>query len=544
MFDDEDGLDKFLDAANAAPAKPKPSPEDIRKTKAEYPLKEQDCLPPKPVFVLNEGQLNVKQVAIDYISGKLKGVDYLTIGGFAGTGKTFTSNRIVEEIRENNPGISFGMTAPTHKAVRQLKKHSELKDQLDFGTIHSFLGLKEVMKPHPRDKKRYIVRYEPDFDSKNEKRIDSIDVLFIDESSMLGDELFEHVDNYRRGRPSLKVIFMGDPLQIPPVNDKEDDINPVRLDRDAIPFVPAQQQSHRIRYVELSEIVRQGMDNPIIAYSAAIREQYKNQAIKHEFKHTNTTGVEQIPRNLDELRKLFSIYFDCDAFRADPDHMKIIAWRNETVNYFNTEVRLWLHRATTNTLPRIMNGEKLILNKPIIRGNKIVLANNEELEVISHTIVKVLVKYKFIDRDKNAFTTAGDDGFMGEIGEKHLSQEFKAYRSVVKSMDSDEKYTIDILHEDDIVEFEALRKKIETQAKKVTDMYDRKEMWRQFFILEKVFANVNYNYAISAHKSQGSTYDYCISMEWDIEQHWIISERNRIRYVAATRASDKLFVVR
>jgi len=75
-------------------------------------------------------------------------------------------------------------------------------------------------------------------------------------------------------------------------------------------------------------------------------------------------------------------------------------------------------------------------------------------------------------------------------------------------------------------------------------MFDRKEMWKQFYALEKPFANVNYNYCITAHKAQGSTYNYCISMEWDIDQNRSIPERNRIRYVAATRARNKLFVVR
>lgn len=497
-------------------------------------------LPVKPVYILNAGQENAKAVIMDYINDRLPGVDYITFQGYAGTGKTFTLNRIVEAIREQDHGRrAFGMTAPTHKAVRQLKKHSELREELDFGTIHSFLGLKEVLKPHPRHKNKMIVRYEPDFMAK-EKRIDSISVLIVDESSMLGNALFEHIDTYRRSRPSLKVIFTGDPLQIPPVKDKDED-DPDDYGKDAIPFIQAQQQSRRIQVVTLDEIVRQGMDNPIIAYATAIREQYKNQAIKHTFTHSDTTGVEAVPRNLDQLNALFSKYFDCEEFRQDPDHMKVVAWRNDTVNYFNGLVRVLIHKQ--EKLPRIVDGEKLVLNKPIIKGDKVLIANNEELVVLNHVMVTLPVKYKLIDRNTNAFAQAASDGFEGEIGVKVCSQDFRAYACTVNTVDK-KTYIINVMHEDDIAEFEQLKAKIESLAKRCSDMYDRKEMWKQFYGLDKQFANVNYNYCITAHKAQGSTYDYCMSMEWDIDQNRSIEERNRIRYVAATRARNKLFIVR
>lgn len=490
-----------------------------------------------PVWVLNAGQQSAYDRLYDFIIGEQVKFRKALLEGWAGTGKTFLINRVIEGIRTDYPNIKFGMTAPTHKAVRQLKKHSELGDKLDFGTIHSYLGLKEVQKVDPKDSRKMYIAYEPDWNSDRVRKIDNIDVLIIDESSMLGDALYEHIEDYVRSRKSLKVIFMGDGLQIPPVRAKGEGYK-----GDSIPFIPAQRLSRGIDHVVLDEIVRQGAENPIIAYATEIRKQYKSQSINHTFAGTEDGGIEVLPRNLGSLREIFSKYFDTEQFRKDTDYVKVVAWRNDTVDYFNREIRLLINKV--DTLPRIINGEKLILNKPILKGEKVILPNNEELEVIDHTIVSVPVKYKLIDRG-NTFAKAESDG-INEPGVGVFSQEFKCYQSKVTTVDG-KLFLINILHEDDLAAFETLRKTLETKAKNQKDTFDRKEMWRQFFALDKPFANVNYNYCITAHKAQGSTYDYCISMEWDIDEARGIvgvEEANRIRYVSATRARHKLFIVK
>lgn len=166
-------------------------------------------------YTLNQGQ----QEAFDGLRNAILRKDHLDyrqflLNGYAGTGKTFVMNRIVEAVKDIAPYINFGMTAPTHKAVKVLKKNSELKNRLDFGTIHSFLGLKQVLIEQ-RDGS-YIETYKPDFSAR--RRIDGIRVLIIDESSMLADELFEHLQNELRSNSDLIIIYMGKqslPIQNP-----------------------------------------------------------------------------------------------------------------------------------------------------------------------------------------------------------------------------------------------------------------------------------------------------------------------------------------
>src|SRR5579872_6489171 len=235
-----------------------------------------ELFPQQKKYTLNEGQ----QAALDWLVPFCLGDDMneftkVLLNGYAGTGKTFTINRVVEAVRQINPRINFGMTAPTHKAVKVLKRHSELHDMLDFGTIHSFLGLKQVLIQQ-RDG-TYKEEYKPDFNPTGRRKVDGLNVIIIDESSMLPDDLFNYIEDEQRSS-RLRVIYMGDERQIPPVGKKQ-----ATGEGNAIPFIPARQQSHRIYVINLTEPQRQAKESPIIMYSVAIREQADRQKIDFTF---------------------------------------------------------------------------------------------------------------------------------------------------------------------------------------------------------------------------------------------------------------------
>jgi ATP-dependent exoDNAse (exonuclease V) alpha subunit len=69
-------------------------------------------------------------------------------------------------------------------------------------------------------------------------------------------------------------------------------------------------------------------------------------------------------------------------------------------------------------------------------------------------------------------------------------------------------------------------------------------MWKDFYEAKKWSANLGYNYAITAHKAQGSSYENVLILENDLNLNSNIVERNRIKYTSYTRASNKLFIYR
>ena len=83
-----------------------------------------------------------------------------------------------------------------------------------------------------------------------------------------------------------------------------------------------------------------------------------------------------------------------------------------------------------------------------------------------------------------------------------------------------------------------IRKKFE-EARATEKGPARTEKFVNAYKLKNRFANLDYSYAITSHKSQGSTYRAVIVCERDIMQCYATSLRTKLRsmYTAITRAS-------
>ncbi len=102
-------------------------------------------------------------------------------------------------------------------------------------------------------------------------------------------------------------------------------------------------------------------------------------------------------------------------------------------------------------------------------------------------------------------------------------------------------YYIDILHEDSESYFHVLANKLKKIA---IEKRGKEKSWIKYYDFIRRFADVSYNYCISCHKSQGSTYNTTFVMEDDINLNHDIIERNRIKYTAYTRSKSKLYVLK
>jgi hypothetical protein len=81
------------------------------------------------------------------------------------------------------------------------------------------------------------------------------------------------------------------------------------------------------------------------------------------------------------------------------------------------------------------------------------------------------------------------------------------------------------------------------KALKETAIVDKdREKWKKYYAEKERFADVQYGYAMTVHKSQGSTYSEVFIHEIDIELNKRIVERNQCRYVAYSRASKVVHV--
>jgi superfamily I DNA/RNA helicase len=108
--------------------------------------------------------------------------------------------------------------------------------------------------------------------------------------------------------------------------------------------------------------------------------------------------------------------------------------------------------------------------------------------------------------------------------------------------------TIQIIHEDSEETYQKFVDRLKTVA---FNAYSKKSAWREYYAFQDNFAQVRYNYALTVHKSQGSTYENCIVLLNDLNKNRKViggkdikaEERNRIKYVAVSRAKKKLLVI-
>ena len=452
---------------------------------------------------LNTGQLEAFDLMKDFLAKKDQ--TQFILRGFAGTGKSYLVKRLIKYVHAKYPSHKIAVTAPTNKAVRVLSKVSTLKDmRVTYQTIHKLLGLKEVI--HTDGK----ITFEPAFDTKNE--INSFKILIVDEVSMLDDTLFTMLQPYVN---RIKIIYMGDPAQIPPVNKP-----------DCIPFNDEKKIYFDFKEYTLTEIMRQSLDNPIIESSFKVRNNLtKRMPIEELDTKVNKkgNGIIRINPNRqadrDLAMDLFEKYFKCEEFEKDADHAKVIAWRNITVDKTNNIIRNIIYRGENIT--KIMNGEKLVVRKPITDGlNIIIFTTSEELTV-------------------NEFDVASD---IYPVLDAKVR--LKYYDTIVTAIDLEGKEyqrNINILHEDSQIDFEKTAEALKAHAVKTKGAH---RAWASYYEFLRTFADVGYNYCSTIHKAQGSTYTNVFVIEDDIDLNRNIFEKNRILYTAYSRAAEKLFILK
>ena len=465
---------------------------------------------------LNSDQKTAFEDLRDFICDKGDDSVYV-LKGWAGTGKTYCVSVLVryvlEVIHPTHNWYRIAVTGPTNKSVRVIKKTSGLKNpRVSFQTIHKMLGLTE------RITKEGVQEFvnQGDFQPK----IKTVKLLIIDEVSMLNDDLFQEVLKYR---DRIKIICMGDPAQIPPVGKP-----------DCIPFREELAAGYRIKTLNLKQIMRQKKDNAIIESSVAIRSELgraKNPVEPVTKLNEKGEGIEFLNLNIPETRKGFSEilrrYFVTDEFKKDSEYAKIIAWRNKTVATMNDVIRKVIY-GDEALGSKILVGEKLIANNPIIQGESIVLNTNDEFSVDSFVIDSDDLRYHVSDHpDAEPFPIT-----------------LKYYETVVSYLDDEDetvRVNIQILHEDSEMDFKKLANMLKLRA---IEKKGKDKSWLVYYNFLRKYADVNYGYCITAHKSQGSTYNTTFVLEDDIDMNWEIVERNRIKYTAYTRSSRKLYVLK
>ena len=252
--------------------------------------------------------------------------------GYAGTGKTTMVKVIADYIEQTR---QLAMMAPTGRAARVLA----MKTGHTATTIHKAIYSKAHVEPK---KVKNIAESEFKFvfsinNSENGGNI----VAIIDEASMVCSRKIEHelfmfgTDNLMEDlltfvRPNFggKVIFVGDPAQLPPVGESVS--NALRAEY-------FKEKGLKVIEAELTEVLRQKDDSVILKNAMMIRDLLKkdkrNQLVFEEQKD----DVETVPSE-----QFLDKYLNYRKESGRHDSV-IICYSNKSANRYNRDIRKSLY---------------------------------------------------------------------------------------------------------------------------------------------------------------------------------------------------------
>lgn len=466
----------------------------------------------KPVqqIKLTAGQEAAKKAILNFIktADASKG-EYFTLTGKAGTGKTTLIQEVIREIAKDNPYQRFAVSALAHKAVQVIYgKTKESSKFVSASTVASLLGMKldqetGLFKPAGKNAKIKLKR-------------DSI--LFVDEASMLNEQNIKLLTDAAI-RTNSKVIFLGDPGQLPPI--RTGDL--VKYGTDSLsPVFKTQKDEYS---AGLTERVRQGEGSPILDYADTFwnystTEGQTDRRVNDEdmSRVENAQGsIEFInEQQVDKIVPLFKQAVETN----NPSLIKVVAYHNNTVTQWNQIIRRKVYGDEYN--PNPLPGDILMMtdtyNDPASDDAKPLLFNSEDISVISTGPIRTVNGIQIMD------TTIKDP--RGEI------------------------ITVPLIipTEKNIAEFNNNKRLLwnEAQKYKNTDRGKYKRALDMYWSYGTKWAHVEYGYAITSHKSQGSTYDVSIVDSADINSNGFMSDISKARsiYTAITRARNSAVILR
>ena len=456
---------------------------------------------------------------------------------------------------------------------------------IDFITIHKLLN------------------YKTDFDITGEKMfikqtnnlMDQYELIIIDECSMIQLELISNIfdELYGKANVNSKIIFSGDTAQLPPVNElnssifikKKSDIT----EKDFIRAFPPEIQEIMILDKEkiknkidlltdhilaidciiMKEIVR-NTNNNVNDLCCEIRQWIDNEIRTPQFGKYVDKQIVYAYKKPEDKEKTDSKWFRTfiAELRGGQNNI-ILAWTNRLCDLYNSTAR------------SIMFGDKKVINEYEI-GDILILTEFHDLgEETFHTseqiyvhhvepdiyvrplikinLTKTALKMKnIIHIEQQLNNTINQLNTM--IADRY--QIWKLY--VYRLSDVKQKNTIPNNHIIKVIQSTSnnlwnmnkntcselvrklrnkLKKEFKTQISSI-DVHIIKPLWKEINkTLISPFANVNYGFAITTHKSQGSTYYNIFVDVDDILSNKNDNEAKRCLYTSLTRSSNKIHLL-
>lgn len=421
----------------------------------------------------------------------------MVLRGAAGTGKTFLLDLINRHLKR--VGWQAILLAPTGRAAKVITRRARRY----ASTLHRHIY-------HPFDAPHGIV-----FELKDNRDEENV-VYIVDEASMLGAGSEE-----KSGGSSLlgdflayayqdgavrKVLFVGDPAQLPPVGHTTSPaLDPPWL---------REHHSLNVYETEMTEIMRQAAHSEILECAASVRENLHCTS-KPSIPVTRGRDVVQFD-NAEEALETFTSLYDSD----NADKVVVITYSN----FYATRINLTLRNRLFET------------EQPLVRGDRLMVVRNN-----------------YAQPEKNfPFIANGEPGTVVWV-DSHIEERYG-----LKWMDAEVEFTG--LDEQPVV----------VRSKVVVDLLTNKNAQLTWAEMNNLLAarradlenesaskqkeslrkdpyltalQAKYGYAITGHKAQGGQWQYVIAAFEPLYQGVNVQDYMRWTYTALTRAEERLYLL-
>lgn len=450
---------------------------------------------------LNDDQQNALDFILQFVDDPAR--RQMLLYGAAGTGKTSLINVLLDELdrRPSDSAPRYICTAPTNKAVEVIADRTG-RDYRQ--TIFSIMGL--VLVDYDDSK--------PRLKKERDGSLDSYDLVIVDEASMVSLQLLAEIQRQLQLCTAVKVIYVGDRCQIPPVEDANNGM------LESIIFqLPIK--------IELTKVMRTADENPILGVVTKMRENMQSPV--DLFEHTTAVAPSGIGVWFDEYEKPFMRkmieYFVSDKYKADSNYALAVAWTNAAVDAINARVRKAIY---PDTDLEYEVGEEIRVTKTY----------GVDRRVGHGTIYNVV--YPIEQRLKiHTVQVTEDPAYHVPCYKMYVSG-----RNVPAN-------TVYVVTSDGMNAYNQTKMKLAEESRERAKMLDRnghrlytsKDAWKPYTEFTHFYMWPGYIYAMTAHKSQGSTVDNVFVIERNINRIEEDELRNKLKYTAFTRAAKELHVL-
>lgn len=420
---------------------------------------------------LNPEQSSAVEKILQFLHNFNPEQPFFLLEGYAGTGKTFSMQEVIRRFKGR---LIF--SAPTNKATKVLRE-TLASDHYrpECRTIYSILGLRLEANG---EVKELAVPEDP-------LDLSQFSGIVVDEGSMVNAQVMHYITLTAREQ-GIPFIFMGDPAQLPPVKELR---SPIWALADA-------GEDH---YAKLTQVMRH--DNQILSLVTSIRKLVDHPCPSINIKADNDEGEGVWVEPGTRFRQRILQAAEQGVFEV-PGRAKVIAWRNVTVDEYNTLIR---NQIFNDPEELWLPGDRIIATSPAkdLQDEPMTMTDDEG------EVTRVLVDWH------------------------PLYPEFKVFR-LSTTFDDNRLAVFQVLHPESKALWE--RRSVEmAEAAKAN-----RKLWRNFWEFKDAFHQVRYGYAITAHRAQGSTYE-TVFVDWrDILLNRNRQEAFRCLYVACSRPKKRL----